>query len=246
MTIEDVCAFLGQMAPEDTAEAWDNPGLLVTGRCRELSAVLVTLDVTPAALEEAEREGAGLIVSHHPVIFDPLRRLDAEEMPYRLAAAGIAAYAAHTNLDKAPGGVNDTLAALLGLEEVAAADDGLCRVGRLPAAMEARDFACLVARRLGTPVRACGDGPVRFVGLCGGAGGGEWMKLNPAVDALVTGEVKHHEWLAARQAGLTLVDAGHYATEVCIVDALGGWLQEAFPALRVLVHRGEAPYRTIE
>ena len=115
MTIEDVCAFLGQMAPEDTAEAWDNPGLLVTGRCRELSAVLVTLDVTPAALEEAEREGAGLIVSHHPVIFDPLRRLDAEEMPYRLAAAGIAAYAAHTNLDKAPGGVNDTLAALLGL-----------------------------------------------------------------------------------------------------------------------------------
>lgn len=120
MTIEDVCAFLGQMAPEDTAEAWDNPGLLVTGRCRELSAVLVTLDVTPAALEEAEREGAGLIVSHHPVIFDPLRRLDAEEMPYRLAAAGIAAYAAHTNLDKAPGGVNDTLAALLGLEEVAA------------------------------------------------------------------------------------------------------------------------------
>ena len=232
MTIEDVCAFLGQMAPEDTAEAWDNPGLLVTGRCRELSAVLVTLDVTSAALEEAEREGAGLIVSHHPVIFDPLRRLDAEEMPYRLAAAGIAAYAAHTNLDKAPGGVNDTLAALLGLEEVAAADDGLCRVGRLPAAMEARDFARLVARRLGTPVRACGDGPVRFVGLCGGAGGGEWMKLNPAV--------------AARQAGLTLVDAGHYATEVCIVDALGGWLQEAFPALRVLVHRGEAPYRTIE
>ena len=187
MTIEDVCAFLGQMAPEDTAEAWDNPGLLVTGRCRELSAVLVTLDVTPAALEEAEREGAGLIVSHHPVIFDPLRRLDAEEMPYRLAAAGIAAYAAHTNLDKAPGGVNDTLAALLGLEEVAAADDGLCRVGRLPAAMEARDFARLVARRLGTPVRACGDGPVRFVGLCGGAGGGEWMKLNPAVDAFVTG-----------------------------------------------------------
>ena len=226
MTIEDVCAFLGQMAPEDTAEAWDNPGLLVTGRCRELSAVLVTLDVTSAALEEAEREGAGLIVSHHPVIFDPLRRLDAEEMPYRLAAAGIAA--------------------LLGLEEGAAADDGLCRVGRLPAAMEARDFARLVARRLGTPVRACGDGPVRFVGLCGGAGGGEWMKLNPAVDAFVTGEVKHHEWLAARQAGLTLVDAGHYATEVCIVDALGGWLQEAFPALRVLVHRGEAPYRTIE
>ena len=112
--------------------------------------------------------------------------------------------------------------------------------------MEARDFACLVARRLGTPVRACGDGPVRYVGLCGGAGGGEWMKLNPAVDAFVTGEVKHHEWLAARQAGLTLVDAGHYATEVCIVDALGGWLQEAFPALRVLVHRGEAPYRTIE
>lgn len=72
------------------------------------------------------------------------------------------------------------------------------------------------------------------------------MKLTPAVDAFVTGEVKHHEWLAARQAGLTLVDAGHYATEVCVVDALGGWLQEAFPTLRVLVHRGEAPYRTIE
>ena len=246
MTIEDVCAFLRGKAPEESAEAWDNPGLLVAGRGRELSAVLVTLDVTPAALEEAEREGAGLIVSHHPVIFEPLRRLDAEDMPYRLAAAGIAAYAAHTNLDKAPGGVNDVLAARLHLEQVTAAPDGLCRVGCLPAAMEARDFARLVARQLKTPVRACGEGLVRRVGLCGGAGGDEWAALRPAVDAFVTGEVKHHQWLAARQAGVVLVDAGHYATEVGIVDTLEAWLKEAFPALRVIVHRGDSPYAIID
>lgn len=244
MKIADILALLRVRAPEETAESWDNPGLLVDSGREETDAVLVTLDITPAAVEQAKALGAGLLVSHHPVIFRPVSCLDAADIPYRLAAAGITAFAAHTNLDKAAGGVNDVLAARLGLERVQTAPDGMCRVGELAEPLEARAFAERAAARLGTAVRFAGSGPVRRVGVCGGAGGDMWPAL-PGIDAFVTGEVKHHEWLDAARAGLTLVDAGHYATEVLVVDTLCGWLREGFPGLQVEAFTGAAPYETL-
>ncbi len=110
--------------------------------------------------------------------------------------------------------------------------------------MEAAAFAEFVAARLGAPVRAAGTRPVRRVGLCGGAGWEELAAFSGEFDGCVTGEMKHHEWLEAAALGCTAVDAGHYATEVVVVDAVAARLREAFPALTVVPFRDAPPYTT--
>ena len=245
MQIRDIVAFLNEKAPLDTAEEWDNPGLLIGSPAAPVERVLVALDATPAALEAARRMDAQLLVTHHPVIFRPLRALDAAAVPYQAAAAGIAVVSAHTNLDKASGGVNDTLAALLGLTAVQPGEDGMSRIGLLPAPVDARTFAAQVGARLHTAVRVNGDRPVQRIAVCGGSGGEFIPALSTRADAYVTGEVRHHEWLLAEEQGLTVLEAGHYATEVPVVDTLCRWLGEAFPRLTVAAFRGEPPYETI-
>lgn len=239
MKVQDIYEFLGEKAPYDTCEEWDNVGLLVGSGYLPATRVLVALDATDGALEAAKAIGADLIITHHPVIFNGMKRLDADSMPYRMAAAGISAISAHTNLDKAVGGVNDVLAALLGLTDVEIAADGITRIGTLPEEMSADAFAAHAAEALGMPVRAAGDKPVKKVAVCGGGGGGFIAACFGLADCFVTGEVKHHEWLYA--AGhINVIDGGHYSTEVPVVDTLCGWLTEAFPDLMVVpYHEGE-------
>ena len=239
MKVKEILDFLGEKAPFDTCEEWDNVGLLVGSGYQPATRVLVALDVTDGALEAAKAIGADLIVTHHPVIFRPISRLSADSMPYRLAAAGISVISAHTNLDKAVDGVNDTLAARLGLTDIEIAADGMTRIGTLPEEMTATAFASHVAAVLGTPVRAAGDKAVKTAALCGGAAGSSMFPLIGKVDCFITGEVKHHEWLMA--AGrINVIDGGHYSTEVPVVDTLCGWLTEAFPDLTVVpYHEGE-------
>jgi dinuclear metal center YbgI/SA1388 family protein len=207
--------------------------------------VLVTLDATVGAVEAAKAIGADLIVTHHPVIFSPLKVLNSGSVPYALAAAGIDVISAHTNADKADGGVNDLLAARLGLTDVQVSEDGFCRVGTLAEPTDAAAFAKFVADTLDTAVRANGVGPIRTVGVCGGSGGDFIIPLAGKVDAFVTGEVRHHEWLQANALGITVLEAGHYATEVPVIDALCRWLQEAFPSLSVTTYTDTAPYETV-
>lgn len=246
MTIQDIMAFLDSRAPFNTAEEWDNPGLLVGNSSQPVTGVLVALDATPGALEAARAVGANLILTHHPVIFSPLRRLTADGMPYRLAVAGIGLISAHTNLDKAAGGVNDALAACLELENITVAADGMTRIGTLPTPQEAIAFAHHVAEVLETPVRVNGRETVETVAVCGGGGGEFAASLAGQVDAFVTGEVKHHQWLEATDNKLTLIEAGHYATEVPVVDSLCAWLQEAFPSLPVTPYRDGQPYTIVK
>ena len=186
-----------------------------------------------------------LLVTHHPVIFTPLNRLEGDSLPYLLARAGIGLIAAHTNLDKAEGGVNDTLAAQLELTDVTVATDGYTRIGTLPQEMTAKAFAAHVARTLDTTVRYNGTDPVRRVAVCGGGGGDFIAACYGLADAYVTGEVKHHEWLAYNGA-INVIDAGHYATEVPVVDTVAAWLNEQYPDLSVTVYRDGNPYAVVK
>ncbi len=247
MTVGEVYAFLQNRAPFETAEAYDNAGLLVGSAEMPADRILVTLDITPAAVRAAEERDAGLIVSHHPVIFHPLRRLSADSVPFLLASNRIAAICAHTNLDRAAGGVNDLLATALGISGVQSAPDGICRIGTLPRPMSPEDFAAYVGGRLGTPVRMReGDTLLERVAVCGGAGGDFLISLlqEGGAGAAVTGELKHHEWLAL-PSGVTVVEAGHYHTEICMAEGMARWLREAFPSAKVTVFPGEPPYRTV-
>lgn len=246
ITVGEIYDFLQEKAPFETAEEWDNSGLLVGAREQTVSTVYVALDITNETVKQAMACGAELIVSHHPVIFDPLRELSPRSPVYALVKAGIAAVCAHTNLDKAADGVNDTLARLIGLEAVEIAADGMCRVGKLPDVMSGEAFARLVSARLDTAVRVtAGTAPVRTVAVCGGAGGDLVLPLLDDCDAAVTGEVKHHEWLAVPQTK-TLVDGGHYATEVGVTACLQQWLQEKFEELTVVVEERRDPYFVIK
>ena len=245
MNVQQIYEFLNNRAPFATAEEWDNPGLLVGAPHQEVSRVLVALDATTGALDTACALDTDLIITHHPVIFAPLKRLKGDSIPYRLAAEGISLIAAHTNLDKAQGGVNDTLAQRLGLTDVTVAEDGYTRIGTLPETLSARDFAAHVATVLDAPVRYTGDQPVTTVAVCGGGGGDFIAGCAHLADAYVTGEVKHHEWLENAER-INVVEAGHYATEVPVVDTLASWLEEAFPDLTVTIYRDGNPYDVIK
>ncbi len=246
VTAGDIERCIQSFAPPETAEEWDNVGLLVGDPGAAVTDALVCLDITGAAIEEAAARGAQLIVSHHPVIFHPLRRLPPQSVPYRLAQAGIAALCAHTNLDKAPGGVGETLAHTLGLHDLRTAPDGFTVVGRLEQPLPPEAFARLVGETLHTAVRYTrGERAVSLVGVAGGAGGEFLLPASEAfpLDAFVTGEIRHHEWLET--AGLTVIDAGHYATETVVVLALAARLSAQFPGVRFHAFPGEPPYQTL-
>ncbi len=245
MTNRAILEVLDSKAPFSLAEEWDNVGLLIGSPDREVSRVLVALDATPAAIEAAKSMGAELIVTHHPVIFSPLKALDSGSIPYALAAAGIDVISVHTNADKAIDGVNDILATRLGLNDLRVTEDGFCRIGTLAEPTDATAFAKTVAAALDTAVRVNGGGTIRTVAVCGGSGGDFITPLAGEIDAFVSGEVRHHQWLEANALGVTVIEAGHYATEVPIVDTLCRWLQEAFPTLTVTAYYDNAPYDTV-
>ena len=129
-TTNDIYAEMQRYAPLELAESWDNPGLLVD--CgRGVSRVLVTLDITPEVVEEAAAGGCELIVSHHPVIFSPLKKLTPRDVPFQLMQKGISAICMHTNLDAAEGGVNEVLAGIFGMRDWEVFADGCGRVGEV-------------------------------------------------------------------------------------------------------------------
>lgn len=235
--VKNIYEFLDGWAPFSTAMSFDNAGLLAGNGEEEVQTVLLALDITPDVVREAVSCGAQLIVSHHPVIFDPLKRLTPDSAPWLLARHAIAAICAHTNLDLAPGGVNTCLAACLGLDNVrplsidppSGLPEALC--GELPAAMEPREFALHVKNALGCErvEFTKGSAPVRTVGLCSGAGA--FCMPDPqtsGVQAFVTGEAKHHELLAAVESGLTFVVAGHFHTEAVVLEPLRLQLSQQF------------------
>lgn len=229
--VGDIYRWLDSIAPFETQEGFDNAGLLIGDREKAVSRIVFTLDLSETVVEEAAAFGAELIITHHPIIFSPLRRIDYQtpfgRMLIRLTGAGISVISAHTNWDKAPGGVGDTLAALLGLSDIRPLDDYV-RLGTLESPVTAAAFARKAAAALGFAPRWYGDADrlLRTVAVAGGSyGEGYEPALEAGADAFLTGEIKHHEILDAIAKGLTIYDGGHHATE-----------QPAMPVLAEKLH----------
>ncbi len=346
-TVKQINCFIDQIAPFETAMDFDNCGLLVGDPVGTVTSVLLSLDITEEVVKEAKEKGAELIISHHPVIFKPLKRLMNGDIPYLLAKEGIHAICAHTNLDMADGGVNTCLADCLGLQKreplsiyktrnyvkivvfvpldqaedvkTAMAESGagalgnyercsfsidgignflptdgadpfvgeqgtyesvketrvemICapqRVEDVIAAMKkvhpyeepAYDIfqteaiqkmtVCglvgeleevqlpeVFARYVKDHLRCSGvrytEGArqIKRVAICSGAGGDFiYRAISCGADAFVTGEIKHHELLLAKKAGITVVDAGHFATEDLVIEPLLRTLTEQFPTVQ--------------
>ena len=236
ITVQDIYHMIDQMAPFESQEDFDNAGLLLGDPAMEVRGIHVALDVTERVLDEAEAAGANLIVTHHPIMFSPVKRLVATDyetrLIFRMIRAGMALIAAHTNFDRAPGGMNDTLAARCGLTQVTG--EGFIRVGNLPHPMTGRELAAHIAASLDTVVRPMGDAEkvYRRLALCSGGGSDFWTEgLALGADAFLTGEMKHHHALALADAGMLGLEAGHFATEQPGVLALAAALQNAVNAV---------------
>lgn len=236
--VGEIYQYINSFAPFRTALDYDNCGLQVGDAKAEVQKALLSLDITPDVVREANERGAQLIISHHPVMFDPLRSLQAGTAPYLLAQYGIAAICAHTNLDLAPGGVNTCLAARLGLKNVKtlvldeASGLPAALMGETEQAYEPREFAEFVKTSLGCDGLFYADGgkKIERVALCSGAGS-EYLYDAAALgcQAFVTGEAKHHELIDAENMGVTLVAAGHFYTEDVVIQPLLERLRQNFP-----------------
>jgi dinuclear metal center YbgI/SA1388 family protein len=264
LTLSTVIGALEAIAPLQLAEPWDNVGLLVEPATeRSISTILLTIDLVPQVLAEAEARGAELVVAYHPPLFQPMTRIVRSDPRGKLIAAalerGIAIYSPHTALDAAPGGVNDWLADAFpsGLRRALAAPNArialaatfesppLVGQGRLVVLDEPISLADACARlkkHLGLrALRVAAhdrhrERPIETIALCAGAGGD--VVAGSSADLYVTGEMSHHKVLAALAAGASVVLSEHSHTERGYLPSYARRLEAACSA-RVLVAKSD-------
>lgn len=233
VTVWQIEDALNAIAPFETAEDYDNVGLLLGRPDAIVHKALVALDVTEAVVLEAERLGAELIIAHHPLMFHARKRLaetDGEaRVLCRLIRSRISLIAAHTNLDLTPYSGSAQCAALLGLRNVR--QEGLLFLGECAANVDAQSLRGMISSALHTQTRLYGaeNLPVHTLAIVGGAYDEGWQEAQAlGAQALLTGEVRHHNAVAAAMAGFALLDGGHYATEAPLVKPLAAYLQNRF------------------
>ena len=246
MTITELYKILEQNAPRALSAEWDNDGIAVCADPeKEVKRVLVALDATEETVNYATENKFDLLLTHHPLLFRGVKTLTpARCVPrklLKLALGGVAAISLHTRLDAAEGGVNDVLAALLGLEDVkpfAPEGEKPCgRIGKLRSPVEISDFSRTVCRLLDAPaVNVIGKGTVQTIAVLGGEGGDFVDAARAAgADLFLSGNVGHHRMLDAAEDGLCVMEAGHFYTERPVLAHLAALVKAADPALEVQI-----------
>lgn len=235
--IKDIYDFLCRLAPLELQCSFDNSGFQTGRGGKTLKKALLALDVTNWVIDEAVEKKAELIISHHPLIFTPVKCVTdeaaASEKLLRLAEKGIAVISMHTNLDIAQGGVNDVLITALGAVPEAVLDaEGCGRIGTLsqPVSMDEFLVRCKdTLKSKGLRFYSAGR-PVQKLAAMGGSGGDCIQRaFTLGCDTYVTADIKYHQFLQAAELGINLIDADHFCTENPITPVLRDQLNKAFP-----------------
>ena len=261
MTIEELLGILDELAPRTEQLGWDNSGLLIGHRDREVRKIYLAVDATEEVIRHAREFGADVLLTHHPLIFTKLSRVSDEDFVGRrvleLAEAGIALIAMHTNFDIH--GMREAIDTKLGLHatgmvgdeagpgdalagsagecgvEVLDDEDRIGSIAELRKAVRLDDYAKFVRDAFGLEgVRVFGDGTtsIRRVAVCGGSGKSEIeTAIRKGADLLVTGDIDHHSGLDALEQGLCIIDAGHYGLEHVFMDYMRAYLKENAPGI---------------
>lgn len=247
--VGDIVNLMEELAPPELAESWDNVGLLLGSRNAAVNRIMVSLDVTADVIRDAVEKQADMIISHHPVLFRPIKAINdssvAGSQLIQLIKAGIAVYCAHTNLDKAKYGTDDTLADLLGLQDIrllasdhscSVGQPGFGRIGKLPERQPLEQYLKKVKEILrAVRVDFIGDPDreIQVVASCAGAGG-DFIELarGAGAELFITGEVKYHEELPVLDGDMALAAFGHYATELPAMNHLIQRLQNSINDLQ--------------
>ena len=258
MNIQEIYRIIDSFAPFSLQESYDKSGLLAGDPQKEVHRVLLTLDITTPVVNEAMARGAELILSHHPVIWDPIKALMPSHPVWHLAQSGIGAVCAHTNIDIAEGGLNDFVGDMMKeplhltgpYQPLAVLSQGRA-LGRVCTLAEPMDAPALADRL--RSVFHCGslryDSPapaeqIQKIAWCTGSG----CDLIPeaiaaGADALISGDAKHSVWAEAKNRGFTLFDCGHFETEVPVVRLFQQILRESAPQVETLISEaGTKPF----
>lgn len=244
MRCDELIKQLEQLAPVSCACDWDNVGLLAGRSDKEIKKVFLALDATDEVVEEAISWGADMLITHHPLIFKPLKKINDTEFIGRrvlsLLRNDISYYAMHTNFDSAPGCMADAAAQKLELTETKVLQQegmleeipyGIGKIGYLKEKLTIRELADLVKERFDLPFltiygeHAPGE-TIDFIGISPGSG--ESMiksALNAGVQVLVTGDIGHHSGIDAAANHLAVIDAGHYGLEYLFLDFMEDYLR---------------------
>lgn len=257
MKVSELTAWLESQYPPEAAESWDNVGLLVGDDGVEVNHVFLALDLTDSTLEEAVRAGADMVITHHPMIFQGMKKINNHDFTGRkilsLIRHGIQYYAMHTNYDIL--GMAELIADYLKLsgrqalavtEENEQGQEGIGRVGTLPRKMSLRECGEFVKDAFSLQdVRVYGDPDmtVERAAVCTGSG----KSLIPDVlekkaQVYITGDIDHHTGIDAVAQGLAVIDAGHYGTEYIFMEAMSKVLRAQFPGLSVSCAQIHPPY----
>lgn len=242
MKVRDIAAAIEQFAPLALQESYDNSGLIVGSPDAEIrGGVLLAVDVTDAVLDEAIERGCDMVITHHPIIFHPLKRLNNKTMVERCVMRAIrhdiALYACHTNLDSAVGGMSWQLGKQLGLEAMEVlepSDDegnGFGVVGELAAELSVDEFFALLRERVGVEVvrhSAVARPTVRRVAVCTGSGSSMMEAARRALcDVYVTADLRYNDFYLPDGA-FTVVDIGHFESEFCAINLIFDILSKTF------------------
>ena len=240
MRVGDITAVLEAFAPLRIQESWDNSGLLIGSADDPVHGVLVGFDCTPELIREAVEKGCDLVVTHHPLIFKGLRRINGQD-PVGAAVmeavkAGVAVYAAHTTADKVLEGVSGAMARRLGLEDIRILEGedegvGLGCIGTLPSPLTGEQALAWVKERFGLRLIRCSrplPTPIRRVALMGGSGASEISAaLSAGAQLFISGDISYHHFFTPE--GFMIMDIGHFESEVEIVDILLAQIRKNFP-----------------
>lgn len=229
---QEIFEYIDSIAPFESAMSFDNPGLLIGDKNVKASEVLLALDITTEVINEAVQKKVPVIVTHHPTIFNPLKKISSDSLQYKLIRAGITVISAHTNLDICPEGVNDTLARAAGLILTHHTNEDCYVTGELECEMTAGDYAAVISEKLGCKGMRYTErrGKVKKVTVSCGAGGSSiFAAAGEGADALITGEIKHHELLFARENNIAVFDIGHFRSEDMMMEKLAQLLSAHFP-----------------
>ena len=249
--VKDISDYIDEIAPYNTKCEWDNCGILIGDSDAEVKIIAFALDLTEETLYKAEKFGADLIITHHPVIFKPQASFTKGNIAYETAVRGINVISAHTCFDCASGGVNDVLCELLDIKntEGVPSDESelpMARIGDI-SPLKSEDFAAFVADKLKTVCRVADCGKIiNKVAVCGGSGMDFFENaVKLGADAYVTGDVSHHHFLRAAECGVTLISAGHFETEFPSMTRLMDTISNKFSEVECLVVNQSNPVKFI-
>lgn len=244
MKVSDIYKFIDEFAPFNTACDFDNCGLIVGDMNDDVKKIGLALDITNDVIDKAVAQGINLIITHHPVIFNATKSILSDTPVHKLIKNNISTISAHTNLDKAVGGVNDTLIEYYQLYNVISPDefDNLGRVGTLKNPMKVKEYAKIIKKNLNSKVVKFYDAglQVKKVGFVSGSGGSMIANaVSLGIDTFITGDIKQDQFVYAQNYGINLIEANHFDSEIVILKVLKQKLYNVFTNTEIVILQSE-------